>query len=135
MKTALVLLAATLAAGLLHAGAARAGIAADDSILLDPFDNFDPVPQIGFGYYGHGCYRECGHHYYYRRYHRYCRYCRHDDWRDEDAGPPPWRYARHREIYDDPPPPDGFAPGDPPPPDGWSPDDPPPRETYPPPPH
>ena len=53
---------------------ARAQVAVDDTILLDPFD---PVPEIQFRHFGdNGCYEGCG-------YHRYCGGCeRTRCWRD-----------------------------------------------------
>ena len=57
MRKLLTLLALTLSLTLLHAPAALAQVAADDTVLLDPFD---PVPQIGFH---HGdCDDPCGYH-------------------------------------------------------------------------
>ncbi|MBV8976445.1 MAG: hypothetical protein JO261_09130 [Alphaproteobacteria bacterium] len=124
MKTFLPLLATAMAAGLL-CGAAHAGVAIDDSVLLDPFD---PVPQIGFGRYG--CHSECWHHREYRHEHWRERedwrdgedWREREDWRGREDGPPPWAFGPppHPAFTRDGPPPPDFrrdGPDGPPPPD------------------
>jgi hypothetical protein len=54
---ALAALAVICLASTLLAGGARAGVASDDTVLLDPFD---PVPEIQFRHFGgNGCFWAC----------------------------------------------------------------------------
>ncbi|HEX4861143.1 MAG TPA: hypothetical protein VFV07_07900, partial [Rhizomicrobium sp.] len=58
MRKLLALVALALSLTLIHAPGARAQVAVDDTVLLDPFD---PVPEIQFRHFGdNGCWDSCG---------------------------------------------------------------------------